>query len=90
MQTIQATIDSISDDAKIIPGHDPLSNKQELVIYLKMLQYSIKFVKQNLEQGITLEELLKIELPIHLKSWETGSIKGDRWLTFIYDKHLTG
>ena len=81
---IKVTIDSISDDAKVIPGHGPLSNKQELIIYLKMLQDSIKFVQQNLEQGMTLEELLQIELPKHLKSWETGSIKGDRWLTFIY------
>jgi cyclase len=81
---IQATIDSISDNAKVIPGHGPLSNKQELIDYLKMLQDSIKFVRQNIEQVMTLEELLKIELPEHLKSWETGSIKGDRWLTFIY------
>ena len=81
---IKATIDSIPDDAKIIPGHGPLSNKQELIIYLKMLQDSIKFVRQNIEQDMTLEEILLIELPIHLKSWEIGPIKGDRWLAFIY------
>jgi cyclase len=81
---IQATIDSTSDDVKIIPGHGPLSNKQELIIYLKMLQDSIKFVQKNIEQGMTLDEILLIELPEHLKSWETRFIKGDRWLTFIY------
>ncbi len=81
---VKRAIDSVPDDVKIIPGHGPLSNKEELITYYKMLQDSIRFVQQNLDKSMTLEEILKIGLPEHLKSWETGFIKADKWLTFIY------
>ena len=81
---VKRAIDSVPDDVNIIPGHGPLSNKGELITYYKMLQDSIRFVQQNLDKGMTLEEILKIGLPEHLKSWETGFIKADKWLTFIY------
>ena len=73
-ENVKTTIDSISDDVKIIPGHGPLSNKEELITYYKMLQDSIQFVQQNIDKGMTLEELLKTGLPDELKSWETGFI----------------
>jgi len=78
------TIDSIADDVKIIPGHGPLSNKKELITYYKMLQDSIQFVQQNVDKGMTLEELIETGLPNDLISWETGFIKADKWITFIY------
>ena len=81
---VKRTIDSVPDDVKIIPGHGPLSNKEELVIYHKMLHDSIQYVKQNVDKGMALEEILEIGLPEHLKSWETGFIEADKWLTFIY------
>jgi len=50
----------------------------------KMLQDSIQFVQQNINNGMTLEELIETGLPNELKPWETGFIKADKWLTFIY------
>jgi len=81
---VKRTIDSIPDDVKIIPGHGPLSNKEELITFYNMLQDSIQFVQQNIDKGMTLDGLLEIGLPDNLKSWETGFIKADKWLTFIY------
>lgn len=81
---IKKIIDSVPDDVRIIPGHGPLSNKEELISYYKMLQDSIQIVQQNVNQGMTLEQLLENGLPDDLKSWETGFIKADKWLTFIY------
>lgn len=81
---IKIIIDSVPDDVRIIPGHGPLSNKEELISYYKMLQDSIQIVQQNVNQGMTLEQLLENGLPDDLKSWETGFIKADKWLTFIY------
>ena len=83
-ENVKRTIESISDEVKIIPGHGPLSNKEELIAYYKMLQDSIQFVQQNVDKGMTLEELLKAGLPDKLKTWEAGFIKADNWLTFIY------
>jgi len=81
---IKIIIDSVPDDVRIIPGHGPLSNKDELISYYKMLQNSIQIVQHNINQGMTLEQLLESGLPDDLKSWETGFIKGDEWLSFIY------
>lgn len=81
---IKIIIDSVPDDVRIIPGHGPLSNKEELISYYKMLQDSIQIVQQNINQGMTLEQLLENGLPDDLKSWETDFIKADKWLTFIY------
>lgn len=83
-ENVNTIINSIPDDALIIPGHGPLSNKQELIIYQNMLQDSISLVEQNLEKGMTLEEIVENGLPEKLKRWETGFIKADNWLTFIY------
>ena len=81
---VKRTLDSVPDNVKIIPGHGPLSNKEELISYYKMLQDSIHFVQQNLDKDMTLEQLLENGLPDNLKSWATGFIKADSWLTFIY------
>ncbi len=81
---VKRTIESIPDDVKIIPGHGPLSNKEELIAYHSMLHDSIQFVQQNIDAGMTLEKLIEIGLPNELKSWETGFIKAEKWLSFIY------
>ena len=83
-KNVKKTIDSIADDVKIIPGHGPLSNKQELITYYKMLQDSIQLVQQKIDKGMTQEEILENGLPDNLKAWETGFIKADTWLSFIY------
>lgn len=81
---VKRAIDSVPDDVKIIPGHGPLSNKDELVIYHKMLHDSIQYVRQNVDKGMALEELLEKGLPDDLKPWESGFIKADSWITFIH------
>ncbi len=81
---VKRAIDSVPDDVKIIPGHGPLSNKKELVIYHKMLHDSIQYVKQNVNKGMALEEILKKGLPDDLKPWASGFIKADSWITFIH------
>ncbi len=81
---VKRAIDSVPDDVKIIPGHGPLSNKKELVIYHKMLHDSIQYVKQNVNKGMALEEILEKGLPDDLKPWASGFIKADSWITFIY------
>jgi glyoxylase-like metal-dependent hydrolase (beta-lactamase superfamily II) len=85
---VKKTIDSVPDDVKIIPGHGPLSNKEELIIYHKMLDDSIQYVKQNVDKGMVLEELLEVGLPENLKPWGSGFIKADNWITFIYQSIL--
>jgi cyclase len=74
----------IPKDIKIIPGHGPLSTYSDLSKYYKMLQDSIAFVQKNLDSDMSLKEIQSIDLPASIKAWETGFIKQDSWIEFIY------
>jgi hypothetical protein len=49
-----------------------------------MLQDSIAFVQKNLDSDMSLKEIQSIDLPASIKAWETGFIKQDGWIEFIY------
>jgi cyclase len=74
----------IPENIKIIPGHGPLSTHNDLSKYHKMLQDSIAFVQNNINDGMNMEEIQSIDLPASIKVWETGFIKQDSWIEFIY------
>jgi len=48
----------IDEDTKIIPGHGPLSNKEKLKAYRKMLSTIRERVAQHIKEGKSLEEVL--------------------------------
>lgn len=77
-------IEMIPKDIKIIPGHGPLSTREDLIKYHKMLEGSIAYIQSNIDRGMSLEEIQKKDLPASIKAWETGFIKQDSWIQFIY------
>jgi cyclase len=82
---IKFILDMVPSDIKIIPGHGPLSTKQDLIAYHRMLEDSIAYVKKNIDSNLSLEEIQTKGLPAELKKWETGFIKEDDWINFIYN-----
>jgi len=65
--TVQGVIDAVEqvlrtipEDARIIPGHGPLSTKKDLEHYLNMLRETWDFVKKQKSQGKTLEAVQQI------------------------------
>ena len=74
----------LPDDVMVIPGHGHLSTKKDLMAYHKMLNDSIAFVKQYKADGKSLSDIQTMGLPESLKKWETGFIKQDNWIKFIY------
>lgn len=83
-KNIGEIIKMIPEDIKIIPGHGSLSTRNDLVKYHKMLEDSIAYVKSNIIQGLSMEEIQAKDLPAAIKAWETGFIKQDSWIQFIY------
>jgi glyoxylase-like metal-dependent hydrolase (beta-lactamase superfamily II) len=69
---------------KIIPGHGPLSNIDDLKLYHRMLIETIDVVRQQVSSGKTLEQIKASGLPETWKTWGTGFIKTDRWIELIY------
>lgn len=81
IEQILATID---DKTTVIPGHGPVTDKQGLTAYLVMLQGTIAEVKAMQKSGLTLEQAQGKGLSQKWQTWNTGFIKQDNWIKFIY------
>jgi cyclase len=70
---------------KIIPGHGPLTDLDGLKAYHRMLVETIDIVRKRMEAGKTLDQIKAEGLPEEWKSWGSGFIKTDVWLTLVYN-----
>jgi glyoxylase-like metal-dependent hydrolase (beta-lactamase superfamily II) len=78
----------IPADAKLIPGHGPISTLDDLKSYYRMLQQTTEIVRGKIAAGKTLDQIKSEGLPDEWKPWGTGFIKTDGWIETIY-KSLT-
>jgi cyclase len=71
-------------DVKIIPGHGPLSNLDDLKSYHRMLLTTTDIVRQQIKAGKTIAQIKSAGLPEEWKTWGSGFIKTDRWIETVY------
>lgn len=88
VKNIGELVNKIPADAKLIPGHGPISTLDDLKSYHRMLQQTSEIVSQKIAAGKTLDQIKSEGLPDEWKPWGAGFIKTDRWLETIY-KSLT-
>ena len=88
VKNIGELVNKIPADAKLIPGHGPISTLDDLKNYHRMLQQTTKIVRRKIAAGKTLDQIKSEGLPDEWKTWGTGFIKTDRWVETIY-KSLT-
>ena len=88
VKNIGELVNKIPADAKLIPGHGPISTLDDLKSYYRMLQQTTGIVRQKIAAGKTLDQIKSEGLPEEWKSWGEGFIKTDRWVETIY-KSLT-
>jgi cyclase len=77
-------IQKVPADAKLIPGHGPLSTVKELKEFHEMLVETSGFVEKAIAAGKTLDQIKADGLPEKWKSWEAPTLKTDRWLEILY------
>ena len=82
----------LSDEAtQIIPGHGPLSNKQDLTVYRDMLKTIRTRVQTLMKEGKSLEEILASKPTAEFdERWGGGSIEPDRLVQFVYRSLSSG
>ncbi len=82
----QLTMISMSDeDTKIIPGHGPLSNKQELQAAVDMLIDAKALIGKHVKAGKSLEEVIEANpLEKYHEAWNWGFITTKRMTTQVY------
>ncbi|HIP83276.1 MAG TPA: MBL fold metallo-hydrolase [Desulfocapsa sulfexigens] len=80
------TILSYADEkTKIIPGHGPLGDKQDLTSYRKMLWTVYEILRKLKADGKTAQEAAVAKPLADLdKEWADGLFKSDRWIEMIY------
>ena len=88
VKNIGELVAKIPADAKLIPGHGPISTLDDLKSYHRMLQQTTEIVRGKIAAGKTLDQIKTEGLPDEWKPWGAGFIKTDRWVETIY-KSLT-
>src|SRR5438874_46287 len=77
----EKVLELAADDAKIIPGHGPVSTKDDLRAYLAMLKEATAAVQAAIAAGKSLEDMKKENLlGKWADPWGTGFIKPDFFL----------
>jgi glyoxylase-like metal-dependent hydrolase (beta-lactamase superfamily II) len=72
-------------DVKIIPGHGPLSDVAGLKAFHRMLVETTDIVRKRMATGKTLDQIKAEGLPEEWKSWGSGFIKTEVWITLVYN-----
>ena len=84
VKNIGELIGKIPADAKLIPGHGPISTLDDLKSYHRMLQQTTEIVRGKIAAGKTLDQIKTEGLPAEWAPWGAGFIKTDRWVETIY------
>jgi cyclase len=86
---VEKVIAQVPPDVKIIPGHGPLSNLDDVRAYLKMLKETRDTVEAALKQGKTLDQMKQAKLLDPWKKYSGDFISEDAFLETLYNS-LTG
>jgi len=82
---IEKVLAQIPADAKIIPGHGPISTPADLKAFHHMLVETSGIVKTKMEAGKDLATIQKEGLPEEWKEWGSGFINTERWIGSLYE-----
>ena len=77
-------ISKLPAGVKIIPGHGALSDAEGLKTFHNMLVQTTDIVRKRMAAGKTLDQIKAEGLPEEWKTWGSGFIKTDVWLTLVY------
>lgn len=87
INNIGSLIAKIPADAKLIPGHGPVSSHDDLKNYHSMLLETSKIVQDGMKAGRSLDELKKAGFPEKFNEAGSGFIKTEQWIETIYKSY---
>ena len=80
---IDELLPQIPADAKIIPGHGPLSTVADLKKFRGRLDEIVALVSRGLKSGKTVEQMQKEKLLAPYEDWNGGVIKADQYIAMV-------
>ncbi len=78
-------IGMIDKDTKIIPGHGPLSNLEEMKKYHDMMVTIRDRIKKQIEEGKTLEEVIASKPTAEFDKDPMPAVQPDMFVTIVYN-----
>jgi glyoxylase-like metal-dependent hydrolase (beta-lactamase superfamily II) len=87
INNLSALLTRIPADAKLIPGHGPVSTIDDLRTYRNTIVETSKIVQDAMKKKKNLDEIKKAGLPEKYKDFGTGFIKTDAWIESIYKSY---
>ena len=86
---VEKVIAQVPPDVKVIPGHGPVSNLDDVRAYLKMLKETRDVAQKAIKEGKTLDQMKQAKLLDPWKKYSGDFIKEDTFLETLYNS-LTG
>ncbi|HZP17570.1 MAG TPA: MBL fold metallo-hydrolase [Terriglobales bacterium] len=87
--SVQQAVAQLPPDVKVIPGHGPLSNLDDVRRFIAMLKETRAVVEKGIKEGKSLEQLQKDNVLAPWQKWSGDFVKSDQWLETLYND-LTG
>jgi len=88
IRTVEHVLTTMPPDAKLIPGHGPLSDRDDLKGYLEMLKATTAVVARGIATGTSLQDLQAAGLPDEWKRWANSETASADWIATVH-KSLT-
>jgi cyclase len=85
IDAVEKIIPQLPADVKIIPGHGPVSNVDDMKNYLTMLKETTAAVQTAMKQGKTLDQMKQEKILDNWKKWSGDFINTDTHLETIYN-----
>jgi len=76
-------------DVKVVPGHGPISNLDDVRRYVTMLKDTMAVVDKGIKAGKTLDQLKQENVLAPWQKWNGDFITSEQWLVTLYND-LTG
>ena len=89
IDAVEKVIAMLPPDAKVIPGHGPVSSVDDMRAYLKLLKDTREVVQNALKEGKTLEQMRQAKILDPWKKYSGDFISEDAYLETLFNS-LTG
>lgn len=87
MDNIKSILDKIDDTVQIIPGHGPVSSRDDLQTYYRLIRETTMLVSEKMASGKSLNEIKEAGLQEEWESWSWFLVTPEKWIEAIYGSY---
>lgn len=81
---IEKLLAELPFDVKLIPGHGPLADIDDLKTYHQTLVATTDMIRDQIEAGKILDQIKEAGLPKKWRSWGAGFISTGQWIEIVH------